>query len=102
MNSDPGFLEAYAKVIESEHVPEQDDNNAAIENLNEGLFNYVGMEIGLPCGNDDSLHLAKVTCQILDNEERPLGTRNDNPLLDSRMYEVPRQYHRNLGSQLNN
>ena len=58
------------------------------ENSDKEPFNYVGMEIGLPRGDDDSLHFSKVTQEVLNEEGKPLGTGNNNPLLDGRMYEV--------------
>ena len=86
LNSDPEFLEAYKNVIDSPLVPQQDDVQV---NDNKESFNYVGMEVGLPRGSDDTLHFARVTKEVLDEEEgRPLGTSNNNPLLDGRMYEV--------------
>ena len=46
------------------------------------------MQIGLPRGKDDELIRATVKKRAVDVEGRPIGKPNDNPLLDSRRYEV--------------
>jgi hypothetical protein len=50
--------------------------------------NYVGMELALPRGNGEGMLQGQVTKRMRDKEGRPIGTSSDNPLLDSRMYEV--------------
>ena len=72
-------------MVNSQSIPHQDD--VTHDNNNES-FNYVGMEIGLPRDGNDQLQFAKVTKEVLDDEGRPLGIGNNNPLLDGRMYEV--------------
>ena len=48
------------------------------------------MEIALPrgAGDPEDTQFAKVTKRLQDAEGRPIGTANDNPLLDTREYEV--------------
>ena len=48
------------------------------------------MEIALPRGGGDleDVQFAKVTKHLRDAEGRPIGTASDNPLLDTREYEV--------------
>ena len=46
------------------------------------------MEIGLPRGEDNSLHHAKVKRRAIDVDGKPVGKANNNPLMDSREYEV--------------
>ena len=88
MTSDKEFLEDYAKVIDSEHIPEQDSINPDNKKQESEPVNYVHMEIGLPRGPDGELQFARVKRQVLDDEGNPLGTSNNNPLLDGRMNEV--------------
>ena len=46
------------------------------------------MEIAVPRGPDRDMLYAKVKREALSHEGEPMGTPNDNPILDSRMYEV--------------
>jgi hypothetical protein len=46
------------------------------------------MELGLPRGQEDELHLARVKRRVVDVEGQPVGRPSRNPLLDSRQYEV--------------
>ena len=45
------------------------------------------MEIALP-RDDDGPTFAKVTKSLRDANGIPIGTANDNPILDTRVYEV--------------
>ena len=46
------------------------------------------MELGLPRKDDDRLMHAIVKGRKLDNEGKSIGNMNNNPLLDTREYEV--------------
>ena len=82
LQDDPEFLEEYSRLIDSESVQHQDD-------INQQEFpHYIGMELGLPRGQDNELHFAKVKRQVVDEEGNPLGTPHKNPILDARKYEV--------------
>ena len=48
------------------------------------------MELALPRNGDHS-EFAKVTKRLKDANELPIGTANQNPILDTRMYEVEYQ-----------
>ena len=48
---------------------------------------YTNMELSLDCG-DIGPTFAWVTKQLKDAEVRPIGTANNNPIIDTRMYEV--------------
>ena len=67
-------------------MPEED------ESFTPDVFDdtYLRMEIALPRGGGDQedIQFAKVTKRLHDKEGRPIGTANDNPLLDTREYEV--------------
>jgi len=67
-------------------VPEEDDN------FTPDVFDdtYLRMEIALPRGGGDQedVQFAKVSKRLRDKEERPIGVAHDNPLLDTREYEV--------------
>ena len=67
MTSDKEFLEDYARVIDSDHILEQDSITLDNKKQESEPVNYVGMEIGLPREVDDELHFAKVKRQVLDD-----------------------------------
>ena len=53
MHSDPEFLEEYMKLIDSKDIPHQENVN------NSDLPTYIGIELGLPRGEDNQLQFAK-------------------------------------------
>ena len=48
---------------------------------------YLHMELALPRGGGE-VEFARVKKRLRDKDGLPIGTANDNPILDSRMYEV--------------
>ncbi len=53
-----------------------------------GSDQFIGMELALPRGDYGEMINACVTKRMRDNEGLPIGRASDNPLLDSRKYEV--------------
>ena len=49
---------------------------------------YLTMEISLPRGTDASHMVAQVIKRATDENDQPLGTPHNNPLMDSRRYDV--------------
>ena len=49
------------------------------------------MELAVPRGDNPNPQYAKVTKRLRDADGIPIGTANENPILDSRMYEVEYQ-----------
>ena len=49
------------------------------------------MEVGLPRGLDGSLKYAKVKRRVVDIDGVPVGVPHNDPLFDTRQYEV--EYH---------
>ena len=49
---------------------------------------YLNMELALPQGDSLEPRMARVTKRLKDANGIPIGTADDNPLLDMRMYEV--------------
>ena len=48
---------------------------------------YLNMELALP-RDGDGPEFARVTKRLRDANGLPIGTANDNPILDTRLYEV--------------
>ena len=82
LNHDPDFQEEFQKVWGDDNIKEVD------ETFTPEVFDdtYLNMELTLPHGEGKSW--AKVTKRLRDANGIPIGTANDNPILDSRMYEV--------------
>ena len=53
---------------------------------------YLNMELAVPRGDSPNPQYAKVTKRLRDADGIPIGMANENPILDSRMYEVEYQY----------
>ena len=52
---------------------------------------YLNMELAVPRGDSPNPKYARVTKQLSDADGVPIKTVNENPILDSRMYEVEYQ-----------
>ena len=82
LNHDPEFQEEFQKVWGEKEVKEAD------ETFTPEVFDdtYLNMELTLP--HKESQTWAKVTKRLRDADGLPIGTANENPILDSRVYEV--------------
>ena len=49
---------------------------------------YVGMEMALAKGSEGEMVHATVHKRVRDEDGQPVGVPHDNPMLDSRKYEV--------------
>jgi hypothetical protein len=49
---------------------------------------YLNMELAMPRGPENSMEYAKVKRRVVDQDGVPVGVANQNPLLDTRQYEV--------------
>ena len=76
------FHEEFARVITNEYIPEDDDIFDPEE-----FDNYVNMELALDRHNDGP-EFTSVKKILKDKYGRPIGIAEDNPILDTRMYEV--------------
>ena len=86
MNHDSDFQEELDRIFSSEDIPEAD------ETFTPDTYDdtYLRMELALP-RNGDQPEFARVTKRLKDANGLPIGTANQNPILDSRMYEVEYQ-----------
>ena len=80
---DQDFHDEFSKVVNDENIPEADDV------FEPDMFedNYVNMELAIP-RDDSGPEYAWVTKRLKDANGLPIGRGNDNPILDTRMYEV--------------
>ena len=89
-DEDLDFLEDFNRIIKDNSILEADELNKYEEthHTSEAFDGYISMEIGLPRGSDDSLHHAKVKRRAVDVDGIPVGVYHNNPLLDTRKYEI--------------
>ncbi len=81
LETDPEFGEEFNRVFDNTNVPEAD----AL--FDPDVYDHlVNAEFTIDSGNGRKL--AKVNKRLRDKNGIPIGTANDNPLLDTRMYEV--------------
>ena len=82
--NDLDFLDEFHNVVSNPEVPEAD------QQFTPDVFDdrYVNMELALPHGEEATPQYAKVTKRLRDANGIPIGTADDNPILDTRMYEV--------------
>ena len=81
-DDDQDFVEEFNRVINDESIPEADAYSP------DSHDSYLNMEIGLPRGDDDALLHATVKRRAVDVDGKPIGVASNNPLTDSRKYEV--------------
>jgi len=85
VDGDKDFEEEFQNVINDKSVTEADDE------FNPDAYDtYVNMELALECG-DGQPTSAKVTKRMKNKDGLPTGMANDNPILDTRVYEVEYQ-----------
>ena len=82
LESDEDFAEEFNKIYDNTDVPEADDD------FDPDSFDaYLNMEIAIDRGGDDP-EFARVTKRMKDDRGNPIGVAHNNPIMDSRMYEV--------------
>ena len=82
LDSDPIFSEEFNKIYDNPDIQEADDHTPEV--LED---TYLNMELALS-RDGDGPEFAKVTKRLRDANGIPIGTAHDNPLLDTRLYEV--------------
>jgi hypothetical protein len=80
--NDEDFKEEFQRLYNDKDIPEADDYTPEV--LED---TYINMEVALP-RDDEGPQFAKVTKRLRDANGLPIGTADDNPILDSRVYEV--------------
>ena len=81
---DLDFLDEFHNVVSNPEVPEAD------QHFTLDIFDdrYLNMELAIPHRDEATPQYAKVTKRLRDPNGIPIGTADDNPILDTRMYEV--------------
>ena len=86
-DEDFNFVEEFHLVVSNSEIKDAD------EEFTPDTYDdrYLNMELAVPRGDNPNPQYAKVTKQLRDTNGIPIGTANENPILDSRMYEVEYQ-----------
>ena len=87
VDEDPEFVEEFNRVINDATLPEADKLEMR-EYTPDAFDDYINMELGLPRGEDGELVHAIVKRRKIDDDGNPIGIANNNPLMDSRLYEI--------------
>ena len=92
---DPEFDNDYNKVINDSDIPEADEEQKKVEAKDsrtvpssDAFDPYLGMEVGLPRGDDDQLYHARIKRRAIGPDGEAVGVGSNNPLTDTRMYDV--------------
>ena len=80
---DADFIEEFNSVVNNKSVPEADQDFTP-EILDD---TYLNMEVALP-QDGEGPEFACVTKRLRDANGIPIGTANDNPIMDTQLYEV--------------
>ena len=84
-DEDEDFFSEFNRVIDDSEVKDVEDIKP--EDFGE-VDQYLDMELGFRRGDDAEIHFAKVKRRAVDEDGKPVGIPNNNPLLDQRLYEV--------------
>ena len=86
-DEDIDFVEEFHSVVSNSEIKE------ANEEFTPDTYDdrYLNMELAVPRGDNPNPQCARVTKWLRDADGVPIGTANENPILDSRMYEVEYQ-----------
>ena len=82
LDTDEDFRDEFERIFNDDTILEANDHTPDI--LDD---TYLNMELALS-RDGDGPEFAKVTKRLKDANGLPIGTANDNPILDSRVYEV--------------
>ena len=81
-SEDEEFVELFQIVFSNEDIAEADD-----EFDPDSFDTYINMKVALDQGRDHP-QLARVTKRLIDGSGNPIGRRHDNPIIESKLYEV--------------
>ena len=82
---DSKFLDDYSRVINDPELIGEDDKQTEDPHT---ANSYIGMEVGLPRGTGEEIERAIVQKRVMDQTGNPISKYHNNPLLDSRLFEV--------------
>jgi hypothetical protein len=82
LDVDPDFREEFFRVYQSNEIKDADEEPSEIADAQ-----FLIMELTLP-RDGEGPEFARVTKRLKDEDGKPIGRANDNPMLDTRVFEV--------------
>ena len=82
LEEDEDFRKEFQHIYNDDSIPEEENYTPEVAD-----DTYLNMEVALP-RDDEGPTFAKVTKRLRDANGIPIGTANNNPILDTRLYEV--------------
>ena len=82
---DKTFLDKYNQVIDNKDIAEADDS---LGSSNKDGESYLNMRLGIHKGGEEAMVMATVKKRALDKDGQVMGKYHENPLMDSRLYEI--------------
>jgi hypothetical protein len=87
LEADLDYIEEMSKAIDDSTIPHADTKSHK-QSTADAYDEYLHMEANLPRGNTDDLKRGRVTKRMKDDGGQPIGVAHNNPLFDTRIYEV--------------
>ena len=84
-NEDEAFQEEFNRVISNDDIKDVEDMGAAEYGI---VDPYLNMELAINRGDEEGFHHARVKRRAVDDDGKPVGRPNNNPILDSRQYQI--------------
>ena len=80
-------------MINDEEIPEANNKSQTQDGHNneqtpEMFDSYIDMEVALPRGLDGGFIHARLKWRVMDCDRNPIGGETNNPITDTRLYEV--------------
>ena len=91
--NDKEFMQEYRGINKDSYSDENEGEVAGgkepnIEPTLDSFDGYLNMELGMPRGEDGEIEHAVVKRRAVDHLGEPIGIANNNPLLDTRQYDI--------------
>ena len=84
IENDSDSREEFERIYNNDEIPEADDEDYTPDVLDD---TYLNMEVDLP-RDGEGPYLARVVKRFREKDVIPIGTANDNHILESRVYNV--------------
>lgn len=82
LNEDEDFAEEFNRIFSNDEVDKADN-----QSIPEQYGSFINMELAID-REDEYPELGRVVKRRIDQHANPIGTANDDPILDTRIYQV--------------
>ena len=81
-----GITDNQKSELKEDTIPDVDGAGAEVDSA--AFDNFLGIEVKIPADDGESTVIGKVTKRKRDHDNRLLGTYNENPVLNTALYQV--------------